>query len=92
MKTCCDNKEKKLIALKKANSLISKIISMVETDKYCVDIMQQNLAAIGLLRSFHQLTLEQHLQTCFKKGMEVSSEKKKRDLVGELLQVTNLTK
>ena len=92
MKTCCDNKEKKLIALKKTSSLISRIISMVETDKYCVDIMQQNLAAIGLLRSFHQLTLEQHLQTCFKKGMEVSSEKRKNELVNELLEVTNLVK
>lgn len=92
MKICCDNKAKKLIALKKANSLISKIISMVEEDKYCVDIMQQNLAVMGLLRSFHQLTLEQHLQTCFKKGMEVNSEKRKKDLVNELLQVTNLVK
>jgi len=91
MMNCENNKQKKLIALKKANSLIEKIIKMVEDDKYCIDIMQQNLAVIGLLKSFHQLVLENHLQTCFKKGMESNSEKKKIEIIDEVIKVINLS-
>lgn len=90
MKCCKDNKQKKLIALKKANSLINKLLLMVEEDKYCIDIMQQNLAVMGLLKSFHQLSLENHLQTCFKKGMESGSEKKKNEMVLEIINIINL--
>lgn len=38
--------EKTLISLKKARTLLDKIISMLENDKYCIDIIQQNLAVI----------------------------------------------
>ena len=89
---CEQNKQKKLIALKKANSLINKIIEMVENDEYCIDIMQQSLAAMGLLKSFHQTALENHLHTCFKKGMESSSEKKKKEIIDEVIKVINLNK
>ncbi len=63
-------KEKTLINFKKAQSLISKIIKMVEADEYCIDIMQQNAAVIGLLKSAHQMLMENHLNTCFQKAME----------------------
>jgi len=85
------DKQKKLIALKKADSLINKIVQMVEKDQYCIDIMQQNLAVIGLLKSFHHLVLENHLNTCFKRGMESSSEKRKKEIVDEVLKVINLS-
>jgi len=42
------NKQTVLINFKKAQSLLSKIIKMTEADAYCIDIMQQNLAVIGL--------------------------------------------
>jgi len=51
-------KEKTLVNFKKAQSLISKIIKMVEANEYCIDIMQQNLAVIGLLKSAHQVFRE----------------------------------
>ncbi|MEK9165392.1 MAG: metal-sensing transcriptional repressor [Patescibacteria group bacterium] len=59
-------KEKTLINFKKAQSLISKIIKMIEDNEYCIDIMQQNLAVVGLLKSAHQMLMENHLNTCFK--------------------------
>jgi DNA-binding FrmR family transcriptional regulator len=40
-----DNK-KSLIALKKAKTSLEKVIQMIEDDKYCIDIIQQNLAVI----------------------------------------------
>ena len=83
-------KEKTLINFKKAKSLISKIIKMVETNEYCIDIMQQNLAIIGLLKSAHQMLMENHLNTCFKTAMATKNEKRKQEMTQEILKVTKL--
>ncbi|MBU1017134.1 metal-sensing transcriptional repressor [Patescibacteria group bacterium] len=83
-------KSKSLINLKKTQSLLSKIIEMIENDNYCIDIMQQNLAAIGLLRSAHQMLMEKHLNTCFKKAMGTKNEKRKQEMTDEILKVTKL--
>jgi DNA-binding FrmR family transcriptional regulator len=85
-----DTKQKKLINYKKASSLINKIISMIEEDKYCIDIMQQNLAVIGLLKSAHAMMMEKHLNSCFKNAMASASEKKKQEMIDEILKVSNL--
>jgi len=85
-----ENRQKKLTNLKKAHSLVGKIIEMVESDKYCIDIMQQNLAVIGLLKSLHQMLMENHLNTCFKEAMDSSNNKKKKEMTEEILKVTNL--
>lgn len=83
-------KQDTLINFKKAQSLISRIVKMIEEDKYCVDIMQQNLAVIGLLKSAHQTLMEKHLNSCFKKAMATKNERKKKQMIEEILKVTRL--
>jgi len=83
-------KQKTLVNFKKAQSLILKIIEMVENNEYCIDIMQQNLAVIGLLRSAHQMLMENHLNTCFKSAMATKNEKRKQEMIKEILNVTKL--
>ena len=85
-----NKKQKTLISFKKAQSLTSKIIRMVQEGDYCIDIMQQNLAVIGLVKSAHQMLMEGHLSTCFKKAMEAKNERKKREMIKEILGVTKL--
>lgn len=85
-----EQKAKALINYKKAQSLISTIMEMIERDDYCIDIMQQNLAVIGLLKSAHQMLMEGHLNSCFKTAMGSKNEKRKEDMVQELLRVTKL--
>ncbi|MGB9598722.1 MAG: metal-sensitive transcriptional regulator [Minisyncoccales bacterium] len=85
-----NNKQKTLINFKKAQSLISKIIKMVQSDQYCIDIMQQNLAVIGLLKSAHEMLMKNHFNTCFKKAMRTKNEKKKQEMIDEILKVTKL--
>lgn len=85
-----EGKQKTLINFKKAHGHLAKIIKMVEEDRYCIDIMQQNLAVVGLLRSAHQMLMENHLHTCFKKAMESKNEKKKKEMTQEILKVTKL--
>jgi DNA-binding FrmR family transcriptional regulator len=83
-------KEASLVNYKKAQSLITKIIKMIEEGRYCMEIMQQNLAVIGLLRAAHQTLLEKHLKTCFRSAMESGNERRKRQMTKEILQVTKL--
>ena len=83
-------KQDVLINFRKASSLLSKIIGMVQGGQYCIDIMQQNLAVIGLLRSAHETLMENHLNTCFKKAMATKNEKKKKQMTEEILRVTKL--
>lgn len=84
------NKEKALIGFKKAHSLLAKIINMTEGNEYCVDIMQQDLAVIGLLRSAHEMLMENHLNSCFKTAMASANERKKKEMTDEILKVTKL--
>ncbi|HLD31830.1 MAG TPA: metal-sensitive transcriptional regulator [Patescibacteria group bacterium] len=85
-----NKKEISLINFRKAHSLLSKIIKMVETGEYCIDIMQQNMAVVGLLKSAHQMLMENHLNTCFKKAMGSTQEKRKQEMTQEILRVTKL--
>lgn len=85
-----EKKKKTLISFKKAQSHISTIIEMIESDTYCIDVMQQNLAVLGLLKSAHQALMENHLNMCFKNAIASKDEKKKQEMTQEILKVTNL--
>ena len=63
---------------------------MVENGDYCIDIMQQNLAVIGLLKSAHQMLMENHLKTCFSSAIKSGDEKRKEEMTQEILRVTKM--
>ena len=69
---------------------MGKMIKMTENDEYCIDIMQQNLAAIGILKSAHQILMENHLNHCFTTAMTSKQNKKKEQMVEEILTVSKL--
>ena len=80
------------IALKKAQSHLGRVIKMVEEKEYCVDILQQNLAVIGLLKSANNKLLERHLNSCFVNAMRGTNEKKKQKMIDEILAINRLSK
>ncbi len=84
------HKEKAYIALKKASSLLQKIVKMVEEDAYCIDVMQQNMAVVGLLKSAHHSLMEGHLDSCVKTALDTGSAAKKQQMVQEILKVSKL--
>ncbi|MDD4931265.1 MAG: metal-sensing transcriptional repressor [Candidatus Colwellbacteria bacterium] len=90
MKKKSESAEKIVLNLKKARSSIDNVIRMLEEGRYCIDVMQQNLAVIGLLKSVHQMLMERHLNTCFRSAMVVGNEKKKGEMIDEVLKVTKL--
>ena len=79
-----------LIGYKKARSLLEKIITMVNDGEYCINIMQQNLAVMGLLKSAHNALMENHLNSCFKNAMAASNDKRKQQMIDEILKVSRL--
>ncbi len=83
--------KKILIALKKANSHLGNVINMVESDHYCVDILQQNLAVVGLLKSANDKILKRHLNSCFARVMKGTNEKKKQEMIEEILKINKLS-
>jgi len=83
-------KSDSIVNFKKSRSLLDKIIKMVEDNQYCIDIMQQNLAVIGMLKSAHQILMESHLHNCFTKAMESKQDKRKLEMIEEILKVTKL--
>jgi DNA-binding FrmR family transcriptional regulator len=82
--------EKAMLNFKKAKSHVEKVIKMIEEGDYCIDIMQQNLAVIGLLKSAHQTLMEGHLNTCFKNAMNTNNEKRKQEMIEEILKVSRI--
>ena len=85
-----ENKQQILTSLKKTRSLTDRLIAMTEEGAYCIDIMQQNLAAIGLLKSAHQMLMERHLKSCFKNAMASKNKNLQTKMVNEILKVNRL--
>jgi len=85
-----NKRQEALISFKKAKSLLETMIRMTEEGKYCVDIMQQNLAVIGLLKSAHEKLMNNHLETCFSAGMKSGKESRQAQMILEIEQLMKL--
>jgi DNA-binding FrmR family transcriptional regulator len=81
-----------LIALKKAHTHLGNVIKMVEEKEYCIAILQQNLAVLGLLKSANNKLLERHLNSCFVNAMRGTNEKRKQEMIDEILAINRLAK
>lgn len=81
-----------LIGLKKARTHLAKVILMVEEGEYCISIMQQNLAVMGLLKSANDKLLARHLNSCFINAMKGTNEKRKQEMIDEILQLNKMSK
>lgn len=85
-----ESNKKALISLKKANSLLKKIQQMLENNKYCIDIIQQNLAVIGLIKSANLQILKGHLNSCVSNTIKKKDTKKLDEMMKELLKVIKI--
>ena len=70
---------------------MSNIIKMVEDGHYCIGVMQQNLAVIGLLKSAHQTLMENHLHSCFADAVSSNNKKRQEEMVEEIIKVSKLS-
>ena len=63
------------------------IKKMLESDKYCIDIIQQNEAVIAALKKINEILLENHLNTCVTDAIKHKNEKQRKKQIKELLEI-----
>lgn len=79
-----NSKTKIIIGLKKAHTSLDKIIQSLEdedvgVENKCFDVIQQNLAIIGLLKAANISMLESHLEMYIKNVSKSNKHKKELD-------------
>ena len=87
MKHAQSPKTKPLKSSKQALGTLNKIITMIEQDIYCPDIIQQVDSVVGLLKSTKRELLAGHLDTCVAHQMKTD----KKKAIAELLKIYNLS-
>ena len=78
------SKEKVLHRFKITRGHLDKIIRMVESDQYCIDILHQSLAVQKALKQTDHVILENHLKTCATKDIKNG---RNLEVVGEIMNV-----
>lgn len=67
--------------LKTARGQLDGILSMVEADRYCVDISNQVLATQSILHKANREILKAHMHCCVKQAIEAGDESKLDELL-----------
>lgn len=65
-----DVKDKSLKRLKTARGHLDHVISMVQSEKYCIEILQQSLAVQSALKAVDHIILKGHLEEHVSRAMQ----------------------
>ena len=79
-----DTQERIVHRLKIARGQLEKVISMVEADEYCIDVLHQSQAVQAALKETDNLLLENHLQACVADGIKKG---KTKEVLKEVMEV-----
>lgn len=79
-----DTQERILHRLKIARGHLDKVISMVEEDKYCIDVLHQSQAVEQAIGETENLILENHLKTC---AADAIREGREEEAIAEVMKV-----
>ncbi len=75
--------------LKTARGHVNGIISIIEADAYCPDVMKQLSAVQGLLEGASRIMLRRHLESCVAEAMQ---EGRTAEIVDELMETLKFDK
>ncbi len=81
------DKESALRKLKTVRGQIDGIIKMVEDDRYCIDISNQLMASIAILKNVNKEVLDAHLRNCVSEAFESQDESDKARKIEEIISV-----
>jgi DNA-binding FrmR family transcriptional regulator len=62
-------------------------LKMLENDRYCIDVIRQNQAVISALRKVNEMILQNHLGTCVTQAIKGKSEKEKKRVYQEIVDI-----
>jgi len=80
-------KKDRLKRMKYLKGHLEGIYKMIENDRYCIDIIKQNLAVIEAIRKVNKMILESHINTCVTTAIKSSKEKERKRVIKELLDI-----
>jgi len=63
--------------LKTARGQLDGLLKMVEEDRYCIDISNQLMATIAILRKVNRDVISAHLESCVVDAFESGQEREK---------------
>jgi len=76
--------------LNRMNYLIGHLkanLKMLKDDRYCIDVIRQNQAVISALRKVNEMILQNHLGTCVTRAIKGKSEKEKKRVYQEIIDI-----
>ena len=79
------DKEKVSRAIKIAKGQLDGLLKMIDEDRYCVDISNQILATIAILKKANQEILHAHIRSCVREGLHTEEPNEKLEEVLSLL-------
>lgn len=80
-------KDKALRTLKNARGNLNATIEMLENDRYCVDVSNQILAVMSLLKKGNEQLLRQHLEHCVLEAFESNDNELKQEKIEEVMSI-----
>ena len=70
--------------IKTARGQMDGVLRMIEKDTYCMDVLNQLLAAQAVLRRAEQEIILAHLQCCVSEAFSSGNEEMREEKIGEL--------
>jgi DNA-binding FrmR family transcriptional regulator len=71
--------------VKTARGQLDGILKMIEEDRYCIDISNQLLASLAVLKKANNKIIAAHLNSCVKSAIEDGSGEQKLKELSELI-------
>jgi DNA-binding FrmR family transcriptional regulator len=75
-----------LARLRSTQGHVRAVLDMVETDAYCIDVLQQTTAIRAAIAKVERMLLERHLHHCVADAVRSKSPAERERALGELLE------
>ena len=79
--------QKTIRKLKTVSGQIDGLIKMIEEDRYCIDISNQVMASISILKNINKDVLRGHLEHCVYDSLKQKDEKEIKAKIDEIEKI-----
>ncbi|MFH2014064.1 MAG: metal-sensitive transcriptional regulator [Patescibacteria group bacterium] len=86
------NKKEYLNRMNYLRGHLEGVRKMIEDNKYCVDIIHQNLGVISALHKLNEKILERHLETCVSRAIKGGKDAERKKVFKELTDIYKFSK
>ena len=73
--------------LKTARGQIDGILNMIESDRYCIDVMTQVMSTQAILKKVNSIILKGHMENCVNDAFEGDNPQEKKEKIEEIVKL-----